>query len=371
VTPRPATSVVVVVVELPTASAPLELTFETDEPISIGRDPSSRVQLPDASVSLRHALLRPSSNGYVVVDENSTNGTFLNSVRLMSGASKLLADGDKLQIGRARLRVGFREAGVGRPGLSTEDIALAMVHGALLQSGAAVAPRVRVVAGPDRGLDLVLADERSYVLGRDSDADLVLTDEDASRRHTRIVRRGSRLWAIDLGSKNGTQLDGRPLRPNVAEAWGEMALLGLGQNQLAIDDPVSSALRNLERVPDEKLVAGWPEGVGVAAGSLGPILGTAPLEKRLRRGSRSISDVRSGFSTVSEPKGVLSLSTSSSSSGPSAPIEVLPFRESEPPRRSEKKRKSASWSVLDALVVGVAVATIALSALALAWFLAS
>jgi pSer/pThr/pTyr-binding forkhead associated (FHA) protein len=361
--------VVVVVVESSTAHAPLELTFEADEQISVGRDPSSRVQLPDASVSLRHALLRPSQNGYVVVDENSTNGTFLNSIRLVSGTSRVLADGDSLQVGRARLRVNFRGASKSaEPGLSTQDLALAMVHGALLESGATVAPRLTVIAGPDRGLELVLREERSYVLGRDAGADLELGDEDASRRHTRVVRRASRLWVIDLGSKNGTLLDGRRLRPNVAEPWTDLAVLSLGQNQLAIDDPVSSALRSLERVPDEKLDGDWP-----ATERGAPTAGSSPRfptsrDSRLRMSG--ISDARPGFATVTEPKGVLSLSTSSSSSGPSAPIEVLHFREAEPPRRSEKRR-AVSWSALDALVVGVAVVTIALSALALAWFLAS
>ena len=84
----------------------------------------------------------------------------------------------------------------------------------------------------------------------------------------------------------------------------------------------------------------------------------------------TIGDSRSNVSAAGEPKGVLSLSTSSSSSAPSAPIEVLPFRESEPPRKVEAKRKAA-WSTLDALVVTVAVVTIVLSALALAWFLVS
>jgi hypothetical protein len=82
-----------------------------------------------------------------------------------------------------------------------------------------------------------------------------------------------------------------------------------------------------------------------------------------------LTDSRVGHSSVNEAKGVLSLSTSSSSSAPSAPIEVVPFRESEPPRRVEARK--SSWSTLDALVVGVAVLTIVLSALALAWFLVS
>ena len=59
--------VVVVVVESPKSPAPLELTFSADEQVSIGRDPKSMVQLPDASVSLRHARLSPSPGGYLLV----------------------------------------------------------------------------------------------------------------------------------------------------------------------------------------------------------------------------------------------------------------------------------------------------------------
>jgi pSer/pThr/pTyr-binding forkhead associated (FHA) protein len=357
--------VLVVVVESPTAVAPFELKFEADEHISVGRDPASRVQLPDASVSLRHALIRPSASGYVIIDENSTNGTYLNASRLVPGAAKLLSDGDRIQIGRARLSVRFRTPSTApKTAFSTQDIALAMVQGTLIQSGSAVAPRLSVIRGPDRGLELSLREERSYVLGRDDEADLRLTDEDASRRHTRVVRRGSRLWVIDLGSKNGTRLDGRRLRPDVAEAWTDLVVLELGRNQFGIEDPVSSALRNLEQVPDERLGPGWLSASDrpVTPGSAHAITGsTARIA--------ALADSRAGHTSVNEPKGVLSLSTSSSSSAPSAPIEVVPFRESEPPRRTESRR--SSWSALDALVIGVAVLTIVLSALALAWFLVS
>ncbi len=357
---------VVVVVESPTSAAPLELTFEANEQISIGRDPKCRVQLPDASVSLRHALLRPGAGGYVVVDENSTNGTFINATRLGSGASKLLTDGDDIRVGRARLRVSFRSPSAApKAAFSTQDLALAMVQGALIQSGVAVAPRVSVTAGPDRGRELVLYEERSYVLGRDEDVDLKLSDDDASRRHTRVVRRGARLWVIDLGSKNGTRLDGRRLRPNVAEAWADMAVLELGRNQFGIDDPVSSALRGLERAPDERLGSDWPPPTTAAISSSGSLPGAGDARGRFG----APVEARKAFASVNEPKGVLSLSTSSSSSGPSAPIEVVPFRESEPPKKPEKQR--TPWSFLDALVVGVAVVTVALSALALAWFLVS
>jgi pSer/pThr/pTyr-binding forkhead associated (FHA) protein len=360
--------VVVVVVESPRAAAPLELTFQADEHILIGRDAKNHVQLPEASVSLLHARLAPNQGGYVLVDENSTNGTFLNAVRVLPGTAKPLSDGDRVQVGRALLRVRFRSASSApAAAFSTQDIALALVQGALIQSGSAIIPRLSVVAGPDRGRELVLPEERGYVLGRDDDVDLKLRDEDVSRRHTSIVRRGSRLWVIDLGSKNGTRLDSRPLRAHVAEAWPDTALLELGKTQLMIEDPVSSALRNLERAPDERLGSDWPP-ASAPAGLDAPVhTALVPLSLDARGRLGPSTESRGAFTTAVESKGVLSLSTSSSSSAPSAPIEVLQFGEPEP--RPPKRR--LSWSAIDALVVGVAVVTIALSALVLAWFLAS
>jgi hypothetical protein len=70
--------------------------------------------------------------------------------------------------------------------------------------------------------DFVLEEARSYVLGRDADTELVVDDERVSRRHARIDAPGARWRLADLGSKNGTLLDGEPLvaaRELEREAW--------------------------------------------------------------------------------------------------------------------------------------------------------
>jgi hypothetical protein len=47
-----------------------------------------------------------------------------------------------------------------------------------------------------------------YVLGRHPDCDLVLDDDSVSRRHASIAREGDRWLIVDLGSRNGTQVNG-------------------------------------------------------------------------------------------------------------------------------------------------------------------
>ncbi|HYN21015.1 MAG TPA: GAF domain-containing protein [Thermoanaerobaculia bacterium] len=67
---------------------------------------------------------------------------------------------------------------------------------------------VHFPSGPARVVPL--PDDRQTVVGRDPDCDLVLDDDRVSRRHARLVR-GEDGWTVaDLGSKNGTLVDGGP-----------------------------------------------------------------------------------------------------------------------------------------------------------------
>ncbi len=54
-------------------------------------------------------------------------------------------------------------------------------------------------------------EEDSLVLGRASSADLVLEDRFLSRHHSRIYREGDQVLIEDLGSRNGTLLNGHPV----------------------------------------------------------------------------------------------------------------------------------------------------------------
>lgn len=46
------------------------------------------------------------------------------------------------------------------------------------------------------------------VLGRTRNADVHVNDANVSRRHAEVVREGSEYWVVDLGSTNGTHLNG-------------------------------------------------------------------------------------------------------------------------------------------------------------------
>ena len=50
---------------------------------------------------------------------------------------------------------------------------------------------------------------RSVVIGRSRECDLRITDGNASRRHAEIVQEGATYLVVDLGSTNGTEVNGR------------------------------------------------------------------------------------------------------------------------------------------------------------------
>lgn len=68
--------------------------------IHIGRAVSSDIRIEDHTVSSRHAIVSTSDDGVRLLDDRSTNGTFVNDQRVVS---QDLATGDRIAIGRVAL----------------------------------------------------------------------------------------------------------------------------------------------------------------------------------------------------------------------------------------------------------------------------
>lgn len=67
----------------------------------VGRGLAADLRLDEATVSRRHAILVDSDTGVRVLDDRSSNGTFLNGRRILQADLK---SGDVLRLGRVVLR---------------------------------------------------------------------------------------------------------------------------------------------------------------------------------------------------------------------------------------------------------------------------
>jgi len=225
-----------------------QVCFEFEQArIVIGRSPGADVRLPGPSVSETHATLVQQGGHYALRDERSLNGTQVNGSLLVPNRLRVLEDGDELVI--AEFTLSFHEGPLTRAATTPErtaSLARRMLRELLGSEGEASAPPfLHVHEGPDAGTRVNLGEPPSRLLiGRGAEADLVLSDVDVSRLHVEVARELDATVARDLASKNGLEVNGKPLRERRLR-HGDV--LRIGATVMHYHDPSEEALRSLEK----------------------------------------------------------------------------------------------------------------------------
>ncbi len=181
-----------------------KLSFEAPR-IRIGRDADNDVVLDSPASSRHHAEIIQELGAYKIVDLGSTNGIKVGETRV---PDLFLVDGTSVVVGVHTLTFSIAEPDTAKtvllgpgemprpvpppPEPGHEPPALYLVH---RQQGRARS--LKIVAGAQ------------YVIGRSPDADLVVDDNRASKRHALVYYEGGSFKICDLGSSNGTLLNGR------------------------------------------------------------------------------------------------------------------------------------------------------------------
>ncbi len=76
------------------------IQLEKNSNYILGRGKECEIYIPDGTVSRNHAEIAWDSTGFIIKDLGSTNGTFVNSIRI---TEKALSDGDKIRTGNSHL----------------------------------------------------------------------------------------------------------------------------------------------------------------------------------------------------------------------------------------------------------------------------
>jgi len=113
-------------------------------------------------------------------------------------------------------------------GAPQESIVLGAAEAAALRVELGVRPgRFVVVSSPDLRKGATIEVTSSTILGRDADSGIRLgRDEFASAQHARIEPRADGIWIDDLGSTNGTFVNGTRVKSAQALQPGDVVRIG-------------------------------------------------------------------------------------------------------------------------------------------------
>ncbi len=191
---------------------PTSLPLVHDE-YSLGRGETNAIRLTDRNVSRKHALLKKDGAAWVLGDQQSYNGTFVNNERVVG--ERTVTSGDVMMLGDYRLIL-TDEAQVA-PGDPSKP------------AGPSLPVQYRpnrlvVVVGPTPGTEFPL-DKEHFTIGRSEDATISINHSSVSRIHAELIALGGgRFEIIDKGSANGIRVNGVELKRGILEAGDALEL---------------------------------------------------------------------------------------------------------------------------------------------------
>jgi pSer/pThr/pTyr-binding forkhead associated (FHA) protein len=180
----------------------LKFALKSDEAL-VGRDSGLPVAIPLDGVSRQHARIHWDGRAYWLEDLKSTNGTLLNGQRIVRERLRHL---DVITLGKTAELIFVLRADA--PGVVRQH---GIVRAALVADSADAIPHELVVG--------------EVTVGRSPACNIVAESGAVSKVHARIERTADRLVLKDLGSSNGTFVNGTKVMTALLSD-GDVLLLG-------------------------------------------------------------------------------------------------------------------------------------------------
>ncbi len=239
-------------------------TLDPSRPYTLGRDPQGDIVLDDARVSWRHATVSFNGRSWVIEDHGSTNGTFAQGQRIQQlevgpGSAVHLGnatDGPRLNLSGAAAAVATPQAQPQQPfaaqganagwaqqappqqpapqaGWQQPQQAAAHIPQQQGPGGGAGAPPVYGDRSPTTFHQFSFG--RVMRIGRALENDLVVSDLQVSRNHAEFHSTpDGRMEIRDLGSHNGTYVNGQPIAKGGSQLLGPTDIVGVGHSTFRI-----------------------------------------------------------------------------------------------------------------------------------------
>jgi pSer/pThr/pTyr-binding forkhead associated (FHA) protein len=200
--------------------------------VTIGRGPGADIVLGSDTVSKVHARLTydRKAQRLRITDLNSSNGTYLDGVRIREAEA---AAGSVLRFGEADLKLVVEKPG---PRADAKPVQTGGRGGWMLSgfdtSGRALQFELRPAVDPRSGREL----PATWTFGRDpSRANFVIDDSSVSSLHAQLMYNpGEALMLRDMGSMNGTDLDGESIGKRTVTITGAGNQIAFGLAKLRL-----------------------------------------------------------------------------------------------------------------------------------------
>lgn len=192
--------------------------------IKIGRSSQCNLVLPSQKVSSLHAEMKLMDNGEIfLTDKQSTNGTFVGGNRIEPDVEVKIQRGDKVVFADTTLSWNSI------PDLAKENAKY----------------------------------KKIYNIGKSYDNDIRLTNDFCSRYHAQLrVTKNNKFYIVDVGSKNGTKVNGMLISPNKEHR------VKRGDNVMCADEDITEEIN--------KIIPSLPFAkIGIAAACVAAVIACA------------------------------------------------------------------------------------------------
>ena len=178
-----------------------EVCQVTEGETTIGRSSENHLQLGDSTVSRTHAVIRRNGDTIELDDLGSSSGTKVNGTRV---SGQRVNSTSIIKIGETEIQLVQIENPAAKPAMSGDEHRTMMASDLRPNSGYVAVVR----KGQDAGASFELH-SGDNIIGRGDAADIDLGDSAVSRKHAVIREVGQGFVVSDLGSNNGTSVDGK------------------------------------------------------------------------------------------------------------------------------------------------------------------
>ena len=140
---------------------------------------------------------------------------------------------------------------IGSDILTTQNMSMDSIEESAKQASSSPKPAPAVTLNAwitlhlmDTGQMLPVSDRGEFTLGRISEGQPIMPDVDlspyqayangVSRLHAVVKQTASRIWIMDLGSANGTYINGKRLNPNIEHTLNNGDIIALGKLKIQV-----------------------------------------------------------------------------------------------------------------------------------------